>query len=940
MIAPDPSKSLRVRELFVAALRLPAGPERNAWLAQACGTDADLRARIQALLDRHRDDDFLAEPAVLGSPAPPAVVEKPGYRIGHYKLLEQIGEGGCGVVYVAEQEEPVRRRVALKILKLGLNTREVIARFEAEQQALALMEHSNIAKILDAGVTDSGRPYFVMELVRGIRMTEFCDQNKLNTADRLELFAQVCHAVQHAHQKGVIHRDLKPSNILVTVNDGQPVPKVIDFGIAKATAGQRLTDQTLYTAFQQFIGTPAYMSPEQATMTNVDIDTRSDIYSLGVLLYELLTGQTPFDARELLRSGLDEMSRTLRETEPVRPSTRLQTMVKAELKTAALHRQVEPIKLIHLLRGDLDWIVMKALEKDRNRRYESAIAFARDVQCHLQNQPILARPPSALYRLRKFTRRHRLALAAGITVLASLVFGGGIATRSSLRARADRQVSELRLAESSTRSGDWPGALKHWDAAEQAGYANTTDLGLKRAEAWIVLHERAKARAEFDQLLRQPDLGTNRNAVLLRAGEFEMFDRATFPQGAQRVGETLTNGLDEADQWLAKGLLADSTTNALAAFRRALEIDPYLHSAHRHSLGLEFALGRHEELAAHLRIANTFYRGDFSPGAIEVAELALHGRLAEAQIVLASFRNSISAETYSRMERGIRLLAQAVEYFDVEVYLGERTNGVSKTQLLTEATQLFLARRMGDATNATHSPLPQLPCVEQGIGAAFDALKDLTLARVLGGAARTDTAIEKLREGYRHHPEALFPTFAGTLIDNQQPRAGPRDLRLLALQSEMYQWGADSPSILPNLGRLARLLAVDVQEELALSKHTNAAMFRTNCVVNLRRATFDPRLTPIECRSYSRWSHELGEHDLDRQFLARWETLRPGDTNLVRHRIRLEIASAAYGPALKLIDSILTANSTNQWAMGQRRQVLRKIEELNAAARPPTEGKP
>jgi len=278
-------------------------------------------------------------------------MEQPGDKIGRYKLREKIGEGGCGVVYVAEQEEPVRRRVALKIIKVGMDTRQVVARFEAERQALALMDHPNIAKVLDAGATTTGRPYFVMELVRGIRITDYCDKNNLSTEERLKLFMQVCAAIQHAHQKGIIHRDIKPSNILVTLHDGVPVPMVIDFGIAKATTDQRLTDKTVYTAFEQFIGTPAYMSPEQAEMSGLDIDTRSDIYSLGVLLYELLTGRTPFDAATLLKAGLDQMRRIIREQEPQRPSTRLSTLTAADLTAVAGHRRPKPPKLIKLIRA-------------------------------------------------------------------------------------------------------------------------------------------------------------------------------------------------------------------------------------------------------------------------------------------------------------------------------------------------------------------------------------------------------------------------------------------------------------------------------------------------------------------------------------------------------------------------------------------------------------
>jgi WD40 repeat protein/tetratricopeptide (TPR) repeat protein/tRNA A-37 threonylcarbamoyl transferase component Bud32 len=444
--------------IFSAALGLDPS-QRAAYLDEACRDDPALRRQIEALLRAHDEaSSFLdaptrgAQPLPIGaglSDAPKPLggspAETAGDRIGRYKLLQQIGEGGCGVVYMAEQEEPVRRRVALKVIKLGMDTKQVVARFEAERQALAMMDHANIAKVFDAGTTDAGRPYFVMELVRGIKITEYCDQNSLSTRQRLELFIQVCHGIQHAHQKGIIHRDIKPSNILVTENDGVAVPKVIDFGIAKATQG-RLTDQTLFTAFEQFIGTPAYMSPEQAIMTSLDVDTRSDTYSLGVLLYELLTGRTPFDAKELLASGLEEMRRTIREREPPRPSTRLSSMVKEELTTTAKRRQMEPVKLIHAVRGDLDWIVMKCLEKDRSRRYDTANGLAMDVERYLVDEPVVARPPGNLYRFQKLVRRNKLAFTAAGAISTVLVVGAVISTWEAFRAkRAERDKGRLLL---------------------------------------------------------------------------------------------------------------------------------------------------------------------------------------------------------------------------------------------------------------------------------------------------------------------------------------------------------------------------------------------------------------------------------------------------------------------------------------------------------------
>jgi serine/threonine protein kinase len=465
--------------LFNAVRELPDPEARRAYLDTVCLGDPALRARIDELLAAEAEaEQFFTEGSLavsfagraappswsastVGEAAPRGLLdeESVGTRIGRYKLVQKIGEGGCGVVYMAEQEEPVRRRVALKIIKLGMETKSVIARFEAERQALAMMDHPNIARVFDAGATDRGSPYFVMELVRGVRITKYCDKNHLSIRQRLDLFIQICHAIQHAHQKGIIHRDIKPSNIMVALHDGVPVPKVIDFGISKATDA-RLADGTSFTAYAQIIGTPDYMSPEQADLSGLDIDTRSDIYSLGVLLYELLTGKTPFDTKELLGSGLEDFRRTLRERAPPRPSDRLVMLQRPDLDSLAECRQTEPSHLYSLLRDDLDWVVMKALEKDHRRRYETANGLAMDIQRHLSCEPVTAHPKSGFYQFKKLVRRNRVVFATGSIVAVALVIGLGTSTWLFLRERderrravtAEQQQAHLRMeAESRAR---------------------------------------------------------------------------------------------------------------------------------------------------------------------------------------------------------------------------------------------------------------------------------------------------------------------------------------------------------------------------------------------------------------------------------------------------------------------------------------------------------
>ncbi|HVV00082.1 MAG TPA: serine/threonine-protein kinase [Verrucomicrobiae bacterium] len=699
----------REAALFQAAVELDGGA-RASFLENACGNDISLRHRLEALLAAHEQSQgVLTEPSdaareTMEIKFADAPDEIPGQKIGRYKILEKIGEGGCGVVYVAEQTEPVRRRVALKVIKLGMDTKTVVARFEAERQALALMDHPNIARVLDAGTTETGRPYFIMELVRGIKLTDYCDQNKLPTRERLDLFIKICHAIQHAHQKGIIHRDIKPSNILVTLHDGVPVPKVIDFGIAKATEG-KLTDATIYTQLHQFIGTPAYMSPEQAEMSGLDIDTRSDIYSLGVLLYELLTGKTPFDAKELMSLGIDAMRKTIREKEPVRPSTRLAKLQDEELSRTATRHAAEAPKLVSQLRGDLDWVVMRCLEKDRTRRYETANGLALDIKRHLANEPVAARPPSAAYKFQKAFRRNKVAFTAGFAVAAALLLGLIATTLQSVRAtRAKkealeaqaREVGQRNKAEANERKAV---AAQKAEAAEelaarQRAYASDMNAAMQ------AFHKDNLGRV-LDLLNRQKPRPSQRD---LRGWEWRYL-------WMQTRGDALFTLCQQSSEIYS--LAASSDGNFLA-----------LGDCHKGGITIWAARTRQE--LAHLARSDAYVRCAFSPT----------GPL----LAFTSFDTAKKKST-------LHLWNAEARQMIVEIPLDGRCLGLAFSQdsktLVTSSKNITLWRAFDGAKLSSYSFRAQIALPATGIAAT----PDLSLAAYVSGSVPQKVRVVDLRNG-------------------------------------------------------------------------------------------------------------------------------------------------------------------------------------------------
>ncbi len=763
----------RLQRIFENAVRLPE-EKRASFLAEACGDDDAIKAQIERLLAAHAAaDSFLATDAsetpqrvAAAADAGPTLPVERGTvapepdstggeieasadfdpsrssRIGPYKLLQKLGEGGFGSVWMAEQEAPVRRRVAVKVIKLGMDTREVIARFEAERQALAMMEHPNIARVLDAGSTREGRPYFVMELVRGVAISEYCDANNLSPRERLELFIPVCDAVQHAHQKGIIHRDLKPSNVLVTVNDGRAVPKIIDFGIAKATH-QKLTEKTFFTRFHAMVGTPAYMSPEQAEMSSLDIDTRSDIYSLGVLLYELLTGTTPFDTKELFERGYKEVQRVIREETPPKPSTRVSSMDDESRTVVAGSRQVDARELGRLLRGDLDWIIMKALEKDRSRRYESAAAFALDIGRFLEHEPVAAGPPSTAYRVKKFIRRNRVAVAGAGVVAGALITGLLLAIWGFIVAADERDLAQTAATTAQEAEG-----------RERAEKENARIAQAKAEEsAKIARREADTARRVFgliDEMFHAADPETARGPTYTVRQLLDDYTRADLWDALRdepEIEATLRHTVGRAHLGLGRFKLAE------ASFERSIEVrSARLGDDALPTILAREGLGETYSEMARFRDAESTFR-DLRA----VCERVL------GEDDLTTLRMTVHlAEVSARLGRLKEAESLLMETRDLAALLGGEDHDVTLSAIATLGAVLGAAGRFVASEKVTSEVIPRL---RKELGAEHPKVLTASFdrARALHYSGRIDESEKLSRETLAACRRVLGPEHAKTL---------------------------------------------------------------------------------------------------------------------------------------------------------------------------------
>ena len=850
---------------------------------------------------------------------------------GDYVLEREIGHGGMGVVYQARQLS-LNRTVAVKLLLLGrYASAESIERLRREAQSAAALQHPNIVAIHEVGEHD-GQHFIAMEFVEGRNLAEILGDGPLPPKRAAEYACAIARAIHHAHQKGVLHRDLKPSNVLI---DQEDKVRLTDFGLAKKLDGSGDLTNT-----GQLVGTPNYLSPEAAAGGAAEVGPASDIYGIGALLYELLTGLPPFQA-----NSLQETLLRIRDSEPIRPRV---------LNSDVPH--------------DLETICLQCLAKEPKRRYASAALLAEDLQAFLEGRPVQARRPGLFLIFQKWAQRNIAAVLVGsaILVIGSSVFFG----IKSERAVA-RQNSALHNAEQAARNGDWSLALHHLRSPNLDDYADTIDSGLRIVEALTALSQPDRARAEIEKLHRRSDLGRYRGRVLLRLAEHELFAEATFKSGLDHVAEASAAGLDQADEAFAQGLLAESTPEALASFERALGFNPFHHAAHRHNLGLQLLLGRHEQLVPHLKVFRALFPNDPSPGVIEAVRLALDGRLAEAKQVLASLQSLsenvgqasslpvhgaslprvsdgrmkpqladkmstphfqkgsqdvFNEEAWKILRSNLDIIAEAPKIFDLEGLLKrDEPQSPKPAAFILKAASLFLnSGQTSGSSDSSNLRFPRLPSINNGIQAGVQSLAEL----MMPSSSNSQSAVENIKLACQKHPDGLLPLAAGLLLEPRRPDRPDELPQFLRGQTDLFQMAAQLPSLIPNTQRLARFMAALGQVELGLRLEPPEPKERQAALHNLEWFRGLTNVTTVEYKACFDLAFELQAFDLAREFLSRWEPLQPREPVVTRSRIVLELASGAYGNALPLIDSLLAKDPENRWALAKRQEAIRKIEDL------------
>ena len=845
-----------------------------------------------------------------------------------YDILEKLAGGGQGDIWRVWDFE-LRRCAAMKRMsEKTITSQSAVYRFLAEAQIASQLEHPGILPIFDVGLDPDGRPYYTTQLLPGTTLEDVWRQvhepraSEWNINRALELMLRICDVMSHAHSRGVIHRDLKPSNILIGAFGDV---RVIDWGSAhvldaakkyfeeafvplnwqpiETDRGQAMwaePQSPLGTAQSGYPGTLLFVPPEIIAGKLQELGPATDVYSLGVMLYHLLAGRLAYSKPD---GSPPEQ---------------------AELRPLILQGPPEPVRSVNRrVSRDLAAICEKAMAHNKPDRYRTMQELAGDIRAFMELRPVRARKPGPLLKLQKWALRnvsYMLLGSASLTVICVIL----LFARSFMFERdVARQVTALRSAELASRNGRWREALLDWDQAESGGYKDSIYLDLQRAEALTILNEPARSGALLDRLSRRSDLGTRRGMVLLHLGEHELFDQVTADQGVRHVREALASNLDAADTLFARGLLAESTPEALDLFHQAIQINSFHHGAHRHSLGLEFLLGRHAELQDSLRFFGAIYPDDPSAGFLKAAELAMQGRLEEARARMIPLQHLVGMDEWRQLNESLPLFAAAAQHFDPVSFL-TASNQVMPSLDFLKGIRQGTAFGVPSSASSAGFRMPFLPCIKEGLLEGRAAMTMMMLPSI----GNIDASVARIKTSWQHHPEALVPTVAGIYLETRQPTNGTKSVHLLKLQADLFQLAADSPSILAGLDRTSRYLAAKTEFELLQTNPTNAAFLRNSCLGNIHQALSSPETSVAEFKAYFNLVMKLGDYDLAREFIGRWEQEQPQEVSTLPFRIELEIDTGNLEAAWKLVNRTLAASPNDARALAERETIQKKLAEL------------